>query len=374
LPKPETESEDKGPRPIYEKANVFTQRVLTDLRESELPQTIGRDLKDTYAFYLDDETRAELATKGHVMRSLYSFMYLLKSLFLKLAPTRRVLLLLGIFVALTGIPDEEAQIFFGLITLLFVLGLELKDKLIATDELAEGRSVQIALMPTQCPDIPGWDTWLYTVPANDVGGDLVDHLQVSPDRLALSLGDVAGKGLPAALMMAKLQATIRAIAPLSSSLSELGTRLNDIVCRDGLPSRFASLIHLEIEKSSGVVRLLNAGHLPPLIIRKDRVDELKKGSPAIGLSSDVSFREQSIELGVGDMMVVYSDGLTEARNDIGRFFGEDRLLELMDDIRGMSAATAGDFIVDSVRNFVRGARPHDDLSIILVRRTADTLV
>ena len=374
MPKPETESEDKGPRPIYEKANVFTQRVLTDLRESELPQTIGRDLKDTYAFYLDDETRAELATKGHVMRSLYSFMYLLKSLFLKLAPTRRVLLLLGIFVALTGIPDEEAQIFFGLITLLFVLGLELKDKLIATDELAEGRSVQIALMPTQCPDIPGWDTWLYTVPANDVGGDLVDHLQVSPDRLALSLGDVAGKGLPAALMMAKLQATIRAIAPLSSSLSELGTRLNEIVCRDGLPSRFASLIHLEIEKSSGVVRLLNAGHLPPLIIRKDRVDELKKGSPAIGLSSDVSFREQSIELGVGDMMVVYSDGLTEARNDIGRFFGEDRLLELMDDIRGMSAATAGDFIVDSVRNFVRGARPHDDLSIILVRRTADTLV
>jgi sigma-B regulation protein RsbU (phosphoserine phosphatase) len=185
---------------------------------------------------------------------------------------------------------------------------------------------------------------------------------------------VAGKGLPAALMMAKLQATIRAIAPLSSSLSELGTRLNEIVCRDGLPSRFASLVHLEIEKSSGTVRLLNAGHLPPLVVRYDRVEELERGSPAIGLSKDVSFQEQSVDLEPGDMMLVYSDGLTEARNEIGRFFGEDRLMALMDDLRGMTATGAGEFLVDSVRNFVRGARPHDDLSIILIRRIADTVI
>lgn len=372
--KPQTDKQKDNTRPVYEKANVFTRRVLTDLRESDLPQTIGRDFKDTYAFFLDDETRAELAKKGRVMRSLYSVMYLLKSLFLKLSPTRRLLLLMGVIVALMGIPDDEIQIFFGLLTLLFVLGLELKDKLIATDELAEGRSVQIALMPTKCPEISGWETWLYTVPANEVGGDLVDHLQVVPNRLALSLGDVAGKGLPAALMMAKLQATIRAIAPLSSSLSELGTRLNDIVCRDGLPSKFASLVHLEIEEASGTVRFLNAGHPPPVVIRSKGVFELDRGSPAIGLSVHVSFREQSIELEIGDMLVVYSDGLTEARNTIGRFYGEDRLMELLGELRGMSATDAGEFIVDSVGIFVRGARPHDDLSIILIKRTADTVV
>ncbi|TDI75233.1 MAG: hypothetical protein E2O84_04580, partial [Bacteroidetes bacterium] len=91
-------SESDNVRQAYDKANQFTQRVLTDLRESELPQTIGRDLKDTYAFFLDEETRQNLATKGHVTRSAYSFLYLLKSLFLKLAPTRRLLLLLGVVV------------------------------------------------------------------------------------------------------------------------------------------------------------------------------------------------------------------------------------------------------------------------------------
>jgi sigma-B regulation protein RsbU (phosphoserine phosphatase) len=358
-------------RQAYKKANQFTQQVLTDLRESELPQTIGRDLKDTYAFYLDEETRDKLAGKGHVGRSIFSFLYLLRSLFLKLAPTRRLILLLGVAVTMMGIPEEEIQIVFGMLMIMFVLGLELKDKLIATDELAEGRSVQIALMPTRCPDIDGWETFLFTMPANDVGGDLVDHLQVVPDKLSLSLGDVAGKGLPAALMMAKLQATIRAISPLSESLSELGTRLNQIVCRDGLPSRFASLIHLEITANSGLVRLLNAGHLPPLIVRRDRVDEMDRGSPAIGLSRKMIFSEQQVELEEGDLMIIYSDGLSEARNTVGRFYTEERLIEFAPELRGLSADSAGDVLVDSVRRFVHGARPHDDLSIILVRRTAD---
>jgi sigma-B regulation protein RsbU (phosphoserine phosphatase) len=363
--------EQEPVRKAYKKANQFTQQVLTDLRESELPQTIGRDLKDTYAFYLDDETRDKLASKGHFGRSFFSFLYLLRSLFLKLAPTRRLLVLLGATVTITGMPDEEVQVIFGLLTVMFVLGLELKDKLIATDELAEGRSVQIALMPTRSPDIAGWETFLFTMPANDVGGDLVDHLQIVPDKLFLSLGDVAGKGLPAALMMAKLQATIRAISPLSESLSELGTRLNQIVCRDGLPSRFASLVHLEITANSGRVRLLNAGHLPPLIVRNDRVDEMDRGSPAIGLSRKVEFSEQQIELDEGDLMIIYSDGLSEARNTIGRFYTEDRLKEFAPELRGLPADQAGEMLVDSVRRFVQGAPPHDDLSIILVRRTAD---
>ena len=365
-------SESDNVRQAYDKANQFTQRVLTDLRESELPQTIGRDLKDTYAFFLDEETRQNLATKGHVTRSAYSFLYLLKSLFLKLAPTRRLLLLLGVVVSLTGIPDEAIQVVFGLLTVMFVLGLELKDKLIATDELAEGRSVQVALMPAKSPEIAGWEIFLFTAPANDVGGDLVDYLQIVPEKLSLSLGDVAGKGLPAALMMAKLQATIRAISPLSSSLSEMGTRLNQIVCRDGLPSRFASLVQLEIDANSGHVRLLNAGHLPPLIVRADKVEVLERGSPAIGLSPKMEFSEQHVDLEQGDLLIVYSDGVTEARNSIGRFYSDERLLDLADDLRGKTARQAGDEIIDSVRQFVRGAPPHDDLSIILARRIADT--
>ncbi len=353
--------------PPLERATRFTQRVLDDLRDTRLPQTIKRDLKDTYRFYLDDETRTRLETMGTFRKSLYSTGYLGRSLFLKLSPTRRLLLLLGVLLTLIGMPDEGAQILIGMVCILFVLGLELKDKLLAKDELAEGRSVQIALMPSENPVLPGWETWLYTSPANDVGGDLVDHLQIDEDRLALTLGDVAGKGLPAALMMAKLQATIRALAPITGSLSELGRQLNEIVVRDGLPSRFASLVFLEIGSGPGMVRLLNAGHLPPLIVRENSIEELEHGDPAIGLMASARYKERVVHLEPGELLLVYSDGLTESRNEIGRFFGDDRLRELLGGLRGVSARSAGEHLLRAVDVFERGARRHDDLSIILVR-------
>jgi len=122
--------------------------------------------------------------------------------------------------------------------------LELKDKLHAKTELEEGRSVQNALMPEENPKVDGWDIWLYTRPANDVGGDLLDFTKISENNYGISLGDVAGKGLSAALLMAKLQSTIRAIVPDYISLSEFGNKLNHIFCRDSLPKLFSSLIYI----------------------------------------------------------------------------------------------------------------------------------
>ncbi|GMQ82073.1 MAG: hypothetical protein BMS9Abin05_1514 [Rhodothermia bacterium] len=361
-------AEPQQKRPPFERVTHFTQRVIDDFRDARLPQTIRRDLKETYEFYLDDETQRRLETMGAIKKSVFLSAYLIRSLFLKLAPTRRLLLLLGVVLTFIGMPDEEVQITFGLLSVLFVLGLELKDKLLAKDELAEGRSVQVALMPSENPSLPGWETWLYTVPANDVGGDLVDHLRIDEDRVALTLGDVAGKGLPAALMMAKLQATLRALAPITGSLSELGRQLNEIVVRDGLPSKFASLVFLELSANSGTIRLLNAGHQPPLVLRGDRIEELDRGDPAIGLIAQARFNERIVHLDPGDMMLVYSDGLTEARNEIGRFFGEERLKELLERFRDHSAEMAGDTLLRAVERFEHGARRHDDLSIILIRR------
>jgi len=355
-------------KPALERATHFTQRVFDDFRDARLPQTIRRDLKDTYEFYLDEGTQRQLESMGAIKRSVYLSWYLIRSLFLKLAPTRRLLLLMGVVLTFIGMPDEEVKIIFGLLSVLFVLGLELKDKLLAKDELAEGRSVQMALMPSENPSLPGWETWLYTIPANDVGGDLVDHLQIDEDRVALTLGDVAGKGLPAALMMAKLQATIRALAPITGSLAELGRQLNGIVVRDGMPSKFASLVFLELSANSGMIRLLNAGHQPPLVLRQNRVEELDHGDPAIGLTNRAKFKERIVHLDPGDMMLVYSDGLTEARNEIGRFFGEERLKEIFEKLRDHSAEKAGETLLKAVERFEQGARRHDDLSIILIRR------
>ena len=124
--------------------------------------------------------------------------------------------------------------------------------------------MQLALLPTERPAVPGWDVWLYTRPANDVGGDPVDHLPLEDGRHAVVLGDVAGKALPAALLSVKLQATIRALAPHFTNLGDFGAELNRILHRDGSPARFASLVYARLPADTGLVTLLNAGHMPPL--------------------------------------------------------------------------------------------------------------
>ncbi|MCL5021440.1 MAG: serine/threonine-protein phosphatase, partial [Bacteroidetes bacterium] len=251
---------------------------------------------------------------------------------------------------------------------LLVLMLELKDKLLAHDELRIGRTVQKALLPDDNPSISGWSIWLFTRPANDVGGDLVDYINLGESRLGLALGDVAGKGLGAALLMSKLQSTLRAIAPDYSSLSELGQRINLIFCRDSLPSKVATLVYMELTQNSGKIRLLNAGHLPPLVLRGGNVEELAHGAPALGLIKTSRFEEQVIELGPGDLFVAYSDGVTEARNERDEFFGDQRLKSVIGKSAGISPDRVGERLLAEVDAFVGEAPRSDDLSLVLIKR------
>ena len=247
--------------------------------------------------------------------------------------------------------------------------LELKDKLLAHDELRIGRTVQKALLPEENPTLAGWSIWLFTRPANDVGGDLVDYINLDSDHLGLALGDVAGKGLGAALLMSKLQSTLRAIAPDYKSLSELGERINLIFCRDSLPNKFATLVYLELTQNSGNVRLLNAGHLPPsLVLHGSNVNELSRGAAALGLMKSSKFQEQEIELSPGDLLLTYSDGVTEARNERDEFFGDQRLISIIGKSAGVSPENVGEKILAEVDTFVGDAPRSDDLSLVIIKR------
>ncbi len=356
--------EDNPLTEIKERGLAF----LEDLRGGDLQRTLSRDIKESYHFYIDDATHDELSAMGRVKRGITTTFYLFKSLFLKLTPIRRVMLAVSLMLLLNGLSGQTGQVVLGFLVLLFTLLLELKDKLLAQGELASGRAVQSALMPTRSPEIPGWETWLYTRPANDVGGDLVDHVPLNGNDLGLALGDIAGKGLPAALLMAKLQATLRALAPGVDSLSELGTAVNTIMHRDGLRNRFASLVYLEPAPNDGAVKLLNAGHLPPIVVGKNEVREMPRGGIALGLTRTASFSEQHLDLNPGDLLVIYSDGVTEARDSFGRFFDDDRLLALLPKLKGYSAEEAGRCILGAVDEFTGDAPHHDDLSLIVLRR------
>jgi serine phosphatase RsbU (regulator of sigma subunit) len=354
-------------------------RVVWDqVGKAGVRKTLSGSFTDLREFYLTTHRRDRLAGMGRVKGALFLSLWLLKALFLKLTPPRRLLLLVSFVLMWQGSCDMNAGRtrftlefpLLAIVLLLLILMLELKDKLLARNELEAGRAVQLALMPDRAPSIAGWDIWLFTRSANDVGGDLVDYLQINPARLAVVLGDVAGKALPAALLMAKLQATIRALASECTSLGDLGARVNHILNRDGLPNRFATMVYLELVPDSGHIRLLNAGHMPPLLIESHVLEELPRGSIALGMIPEADFVEQRVEVRPGQILMVYSDGVTEAMNRAGDFFGDERLRATLWATSTTTAEQLGQRVLAATDAFTGDAHAFDDLSLVVLRRLA----
>lgn len=357
--------------------NPSLRRLLfEDIRATGIHGEYQREIKELYHFYLDEETRTRLAGMGRFRRAFVLLGWLFKSLLAKLSPGRRLLLLVAIIFAFLGntgftFAARAIEIDFrpwGSLLVLLVLMLELKDKLLAKDEIQIARQVQIALLPDENPAIPGWSVWSYSRPANDVGGDLVDYLELGGFRHGVALGDVAGKGLGAALLTAKLQATLRALVPEAASLDELGTRVNTIFYRDGLDNRFATLFYTELEHDSGQVRYLNAGHNPPFLIRQNRVDKLGASSVPLGMLPATTYQEVGLEIAPGEMLLAYSDGLTEAENSLGEEFGMSRLETLLPELRPLDPESVVRRILKEVDRFLGDARTTDDLSLVVIKR------
>ncbi len=363
--------------PIIAGADGSLRRtVFEDLRRGGLSSALRRDLRQITRFYLDEDRQARLAAMGRLRRAFWVVLWVLKGLLMKLSPPRRLLVLLALLMWLLGtveVGPAGAGVLVDLrrwsfVLLLLVLMLELKEKLLARDEIEVARQVQLALLPQENPRLEGWSFWSYMRPANDVGADLVDYVDLEEGRLGVVLGDVAGKGLGAALLTAELQATLRALLPGRSSLAELGRGLNAILHRDGLENRFATLFYFEIEPGGGRMRYLNAGHNPPYVVRASGIEALGASSLPLGMMPTADCVEGSLELRPGDMLVVYSDGLTEARNAHDEEWGDERLRALLPQMRGATPGAAGVRVLEEVNAFLGHERPHDDLSLILALR------
>ena len=246
--------------------------------------------------------------------------------------------------------------------------MELKDKLFAKEELAEGHAVQSALMPSRTPTIPGWSVWLYTAPANDVGGDLVDHIALGQGKHGVAIGDVSGKGLSAALYMAKLQSTLRAFVSDTFELGALAKKVNEIFCRDAQSNRFASLIYLELHEHEGDVAWFNAGHLAPMLVRGNRLESLGKGDAALGLRSDMKYEKHTAHLNQGDWLVLYSDGVTESVDESGAFLGDARFREWLRIEGHKDAPSRGIHITERLARYIGNAALSDDISLVILQR------
>ena len=338
----------------------------------------GREIRD---FYLTEEKRDALGKMSAFKRWFLVAWWVLKSMFFKLTPVRRLLLAAGIVLIISAgatVSDNNGgeitqnigpALFFGVAALLLVLLLELKDKLLAHSELQDGRAIQRAMQPESSPAVSGWDIWLYTYPANEVCGDILDFFPFSGKHYGIVTGDVAGKGLGAALLMVKIQALVRAFAPEVPALTSLAAKINEILLRDRIPARFASLMLLQFAPDSGIVRYLNAGHMPPLLISETGLTELGKGNCAIGLAPDTTFEQKELEMAPGQTLVLYSDGITEAENNSRESFGLERLEAQCRSASGLRAQAFGEKLVAGVDAFIGEERHRDDISLVVLQRS-----
>ena len=233
-------------------------------------------------------------------------------------------------------------------------------------ELAEALKIQQRLLPQQVPQIDGWELAVSWQPASGVGGDCFDTIRFGDTRLAISIADVVGKGIPAALLMSNLQAAVRAFASDVVEPRELCHLVNRILCGNIAEGRFISFFYALLDATTGSLMYTNAGHYLPMLVRADGgTERLGIGGPVLGVIADAHYEQGQVALAGGDRLVLFTDGLTEARNADDEEFGEQRLLDLLIEHRGCSAPAIEARLADAVAAFT-GGRLQDDATLMVL--------
>jgi sigma-B regulation protein RsbU (phosphoserine phosphatase) len=233
-------------------------------------------------------------------------------------------------------------------------------------ELSEALKIQQRLLPQQVPQIDGWELAVSWQPASGVGGDCFDTIRFGDTRLALTIADVVGKGIPAALLMSNLQAAVRAFASEAIEPQALCQQVNRILCGNIAEGRFISFFYCVLDATAGVLTYTNAGHYLPMLVRADgSVERLGIGGPVLGVLADADYEQAQVGLAPGDRIVLFTDGLTEARDTADREFGEERLQQAAVAHRACSAPALQARLTAEVAAFT-GGHLHDDATLIIL--------
>jgi sigma-B regulation protein RsbU (phosphoserine phosphatase) len=233
-------------------------------------------------------------------------------------------------------------------------------------EVAEARSIQQGLLPTTIPQRTGYEIAGAWQPAQSVGGDYYDVLEFDDATLGLCIADVAGKGLPAALLMSNLQAAVRGLASPSLAPDGLCSRLNSLVCHNTGSDRFITFFYAQLDGSARLLRYVNAGHNPPILLHADgSYERLEEGGGVLGVFPSQTFCVGTVRLACGDRVVLYTDGVTETRDRADEEFGEDRLLRVLHEHRAAAASVLQLKILGAASEF-SGGHWHDDATLLVL--------
>ena len=380
-----------------ERAREWFETYTRDLSREDLQRLFTHDARDAYRYFsigIDDDKYAHLPWWKRIPLAVRQVFV---AFTLRLTPARRALYLGALFIALVGIirlyrgfamvdvpfgtPFFQVPVYlpswadgtFALIVSLVMVNLlvllEVAERLSLKGELEVAREIQLAMLPRGTFSVADIEVSGVTRPANTVGGDFYDVLPLPDGRLIVTLGDVAGKGSPAALLMALLLAVLRTLAEERLEASALAERLNVQICRHSPGSRFITLFYAVYNPATGALSYVNAGQNPPFIRRGDgRIERLTATGVALGMFDGSTFKQSETHVSPGDLLVLYSDGVTEAEDPEGRPFEESGLQEVVARHASESPAELGGRVLKAVEAHANNSRFADDLTILILQR------
>jgi len=375
----------------------FFDNYTKDLTAEDLQRLFTRDARDAYKFFTRGRDADAMQRLPWHRRAIAEARILFLAFSMKLSPARRVVFggallfaLIGLFNLFRGIGLIEVlrlpiigrfgfpgplfqqgtwSLFFAFALMNLLVLLEVADRLSLKNDLEIARDIQQAMLPSGVYTAPGVETVGMSRPANTVGGDFYDILPLEDGRLVITLGDVAGKGSPAALLMALLLAMLRTLVDEKLEPADLITRLNVQVCRHAPGTRFITLFYAVFDPRTGALTYVSAGHMPPLLLRGDGTCErLSDGGISLGMFEHSTYTTGHAVIQTEDLFAVYSDGITEAESQSGIPFDEIGLETALRACQHDSLSDVGAAVVRAVERHTDAHKFADDLTILLLRR------
>ena len=373
---------------LQDDARQFWYRVSEGLELKQLWAQFEKDARSSYRLYSAglDNLQAE---PSRLRRAWQITKALFWAILEKLTPARRVLLLVALillffpgggFTYTNG--DNHVEIhgldlhFWGGLLMFVVLLMELADRVVMKRDLEIAKDIQAWLLPGAPLQIPGYQIAYVTRPANTVAGDYYDVIlrpgrQLSEDRILFVVADVAGKSIPAAMLMATFQASLRTLSTSGAGLAELVAGVNRYACSNTEGGvRFTTAFLAELDAATGDIAYVNAGHNVPILRKKSgAVERLEAGGIPVGIFAESSYAVGTTRLEGGDWLVVFTDGVVEAVNGKDEEYGEPELIRLVDRESGAAPAELLRRLLAELDRHVGNTPQHDDITCLLLKKT-----
>ncbi|HEV2467853.1 MAG TPA: PP2C family protein-serine/threonine phosphatase [Candidatus Sulfotelmatobacter sp.] len=372
------------PLPFGMRLRNFWRRVTEGLELSQLWSQFESEARASYRLYSKDvaaKTPEGLTNRGRHLHVIKEFFW---SVFEKLSPARRVLLLFALILMVIpqGAFQFEGKVyavefdlhFWGGLILLLLLILEIGDRVVMKRDLQIAKEIQTWLLPGAAPQIPGLAVAYSTRPANTVAGDYYDVFPRpgktnDQNRVVMAVADVAGKSIPAAMLMATFQASLKTLSTAQVALPELAANMNRYACTNSQGGlRFTTAFLAEYDAAHRTVDYINAGHNNPILRHASgQIERLDVGGLPFGIMPEVQYQSAQITLAPGDWLIIFTDGLVEAENARQEEFGEARLLAAIETYKAVEPAEMLNRLMADVDLFVGNTPQHDDVTCMLLK-------